>query len=172
VSLSRRLTALQDQAMGQTVLPTSRKPPCRVIFGSRNAASEQDYARRGRPIRESFPEMRNRRWRKRDEKTSRTTSSASCTGMPNESAYRSSVRPVRRYTVEELSLDRTKTESAGRCQTKFHPPPRSVAIQDLGLHEIRKTLLRIARQAIFRSHSRRLPYSTGPPDRRVTSGWT
>lgn len=165
-------TALQDQAMGQTVLPTSRKPPCSAIFGSRNAASEQDYARRGRPIRESFPEIcaigdGGRGTKRLPGRLARRHARVCRTKV-----HTGSVRPVRRYTVEELSLDRTKTESAGRSQTKFHPPPRSVAIQDLGLHEIRKTLLRIARRAIFRSHSRRLPYSTGPPDRRVTSGLT
>jgi hypothetical protein len=69
-------------------------------------------------------------------------------------------------------LDRTRTERAGRCQTKFHPPPRSVTIQGLGLHEIRKTATAYRRQAIFRSHSRRLPYNAGPPDRRVISGLT
>jgi hypothetical protein len=165
--------ALQDQAMGQTALPSSRKPPCRAIFGSPNAASEQDYARRGRPIREGFTE------------TCAIGDGGRGTGtLPGRLAGRrarvcrtkghtgatSAARSVE-YTLEELSLDRTRTERAG-CQTKFHPPPRSVAIQGLGLHEIRKTAIAYRRQAIFRSHSRRLPYNTGPPDRRVISGLT
>lgn len=38
-------------------------------------------------------------------------------GYAERKGIPSSVRPVRRYTPEELSLDRTKTERAGRCQT-------------------------------------------------------